>query len=274
MIWGEKSMVPPELLPEKSHGQRSLVGCSPWGREESDTTERLQFHFSLSCTGEGNGNPLQCSCLQNPRDGGAWRAAVYRVAQSRTRLKWLRSSSRRSMIWGSTIGEMRHFPGPQGGPFAPGPRGYTAPLSGWMHDLPANARKSSCLPSAGPYLWVRVDRRRRNRRLQGGRVQTAAGPGAHTLSPRTAPRTALQPDRGHSHIRWGRFHTGRLCNLQDKRPERLWAQSSSTMEHTSDRRLASTWHQVTGAGPPLGSWQGYLIKRASVNLKATVASLP
>ena len=65
---------------------QSLVGCSPWGREESDTTERLHFHFSLSCIGEGNGNPLQCSCLENPRDGGAWWAAVYEVAQSRTRL--------------------------------------------------------------------------------------------------------------------------------------------------------------------------------------------
>ena len=59
----------PVLLPGKSHGQRSLVGCSPWGREESDTTERPHFHFSLACTGEGNGNPLQCSCLENPRDG-------------------------------------------------------------------------------------------------------------------------------------------------------------------------------------------------------------
>ena len=75
------------LLPGKSHGQRSLVGCSPWGREESDTTERLPFHFSLSCIGEGNGNPLRCSCLENPRDGEAWWAAVYGVAQSRTRLK-------------------------------------------------------------------------------------------------------------------------------------------------------------------------------------------
>ena len=79
----------PILLPGKSHGRRSLVGCRPWGREESDTTERLHFHVSLSCTGEGNGNPLQCSCLENPRDGGAWWAAVYGVAQSRTRLKWL-----------------------------------------------------------------------------------------------------------------------------------------------------------------------------------------
>ena len=62
----------PVLLLGKSHGQRSLVGYSPWGGEESDTTERLHFHFSLSCIGEGSGNPLQCSCLENSRDGGAW----------------------------------------------------------------------------------------------------------------------------------------------------------------------------------------------------------
>ena len=83
----------PVLLPGKSHGRRSLVGCSPWGREESEMTEQLHFHFSLSCIGEGNGNPLQCSCLENPKDGGAWWAAVYGVAQSRTRLKRLSSSS-------------------------------------------------------------------------------------------------------------------------------------------------------------------------------------
>ena len=58
-----------QLASAKSHGWRNLVGCSPWGCEESDTTERLHFHFSLSCIGEGNGNPLQCSCLENPRDG-------------------------------------------------------------------------------------------------------------------------------------------------------------------------------------------------------------
>ena len=75
----------PVLLPGKSHGRRSLVGCSPWGRWELDTAERLHFHFSLSCTGEGNGNPLQCSCLENPRDCGAWCAVIYGVAQSRTR---------------------------------------------------------------------------------------------------------------------------------------------------------------------------------------------
>ena len=77
----------PILLPGKSHGWRSLVGCSPWGHEESDMTEWLHFHFSLSCIGEGNGNPLQCSCLENPRDRGAWWAAVYGIAQNWTRLR-------------------------------------------------------------------------------------------------------------------------------------------------------------------------------------------
>ena len=77
----------PVLLPGKSYGQRSLVVCSPWGHEESDTTEQVHFHFSLLCIGEGNGNLLQCSCQENPRDGGAWWAAIYGVAQSWTRLK-------------------------------------------------------------------------------------------------------------------------------------------------------------------------------------------
>ena len=86
----------PVLLPGKSYGWRRLVGCSPWGREESDTTERLHFHLSLSRIGEGNGNPLQCSCLENPRDGGAWWDAVYGVAKSRTQLKQLSSSSNSS----------------------------------------------------------------------------------------------------------------------------------------------------------------------------------
>ena len=83
----------PVLLPGKSHGWRSLVGCSPWGHEKSDTIKWLHFHFSLSCIGERNGNSLQFSCLENPRDGGAWWAAVYGVAQSRTRLKRLSGSS-------------------------------------------------------------------------------------------------------------------------------------------------------------------------------------
>ena len=73
------------------------VGCSPWGHQESDTTERLHFHFSFSCIGEGNGNTLQGSYLENPRNGGAWWAAVYGVEQSRTRLKRLSSSSSMSI---------------------------------------------------------------------------------------------------------------------------------------------------------------------------------
>ena len=91
--WRRQWHPTPVLLPGKSHGRRSLLGGSPWGRTESDTTEWLHFHFSLSCIGEGNGNPLQCSCLENPRDGEAWWAAVYGVAQSWTWLKWLSSSS-------------------------------------------------------------------------------------------------------------------------------------------------------------------------------------
>ena len=83
----------PVLLPGKSHGWRSLVGCSPWGHEDSDTTEQFHFQFSLLCIREGNDNSLQYSCLENPRDGGAWWAAIYGVAQSRTRLKRLSSSS-------------------------------------------------------------------------------------------------------------------------------------------------------------------------------------
>ena len=84
----EKAMVPhSSTLAWKIPWTKEPVACSPWGREETDMTVRLQFDFSLSCIGEGNGNPLQCSCLENPRDGGAWWAAVYGVTQSRTRLK-------------------------------------------------------------------------------------------------------------------------------------------------------------------------------------------
>ena len=91
--WRRKWHPTPVLLPGKFHGWRTLEGCSPWGHWGSYTTERLHFHFSLSCIGEGNGNPLQCSCLENPRDGRAWWAAVYGIAQSQTRLKWLSSKS-------------------------------------------------------------------------------------------------------------------------------------------------------------------------------------
>ena len=94
MHWRRKWQPTPVLLPGESRGRGSLVGCGPWGHHELDTTEQLHFHFSLSHIGEGNGSPLQCSCLENPGDGGAWWAAVYGVAQSRTRLKRLSSSSR------------------------------------------------------------------------------------------------------------------------------------------------------------------------------------
>ena len=103
-FWRRQWQPTPVLLPGKPHGRRSLVGCSPWGRKGSDMTERLQLHCSLSCTAERNGNPLQCSRLENPRDGGAWWAAVYGVAQSQTRLKRLSSSSRQEiqgrLYWG------------------------------------------------------------------------------------------------------------------------------------------------------------------------------
>ena len=79
--------------PGKSHGRRSLVGCNPWGCKESDTTERLHFHFLLSCIAEGNGNPLQCSCLENPRDGRAWWVAVYGVTQKRLSINSSSSSN-------------------------------------------------------------------------------------------------------------------------------------------------------------------------------------
>ena len=72
MHWRRKWQPTPVFLPGESQGQWGLVRCRLWGRRESDTTERLHFPFSLSCIGEGNGNPLQCSCLENPRDRGAW----------------------------------------------------------------------------------------------------------------------------------------------------------------------------------------------------------
>ena len=93
LYWRRQWHPTPVLWPGKPHGRRSLVGCRPWGLYELDTTERLHVHFSLSSIGGGNGNPLQCSWLENPRDGGAWWAAVYGVAQSRTRLKRLSSGS-------------------------------------------------------------------------------------------------------------------------------------------------------------------------------------
>ena len=98
------------LLPGKSHGWRNLVGYILWGREESDMTERLHFHFSLSFIGEGNGNPLQCSCLENPRDRGAWWASIYGVAQSQTQLMRLSSSSSKQKLLTSVISrDIKHL---------------------------------------------------------------------------------------------------------------------------------------------------------------------
>ena len=103
-MWRRRQWQPtPVLLPGKSHERRSLVGCSPWSCKESDMTERLHFHFSLSCIGQGNGSPLQCSCLENPRDSGAWWAAVYGVTQSWTELKRLSSSS----SWGEELTHLK-----------------------------------------------------------------------------------------------------------------------------------------------------------------------
>ena len=85
--WRRQWQPTPVFLPGESQGLGSLVGCHLWGCTESDTTERLHYHFSLYCIGEGNGNPLQCSYLENPRDGGDWWVAIYGVAQSQTRLK-------------------------------------------------------------------------------------------------------------------------------------------------------------------------------------------
>ena len=106
----------PVLLPGESHGQRSLVGYGPWGLKRLGMTEKLHFFFSLSCIGEGNGNPLQCSCMENPRNRGAWWAAIYGVAQSRTRLKWLSSSSSSSKVspqpaflWSSSESTIQHY---------------------------------------------------------------------------------------------------------------------------------------------------------------------
>ena len=84
--WRRKWQPTPVFLPGESHGWRSLVGCSPQGRKESDMTERLHFHFSLSCIGEGSDSPLQCSCLEDSMDGGAWWATVHGVTKSWTRL--------------------------------------------------------------------------------------------------------------------------------------------------------------------------------------------
>ena len=89
--WRRQWHPTPVLLPGKSQGWRSLVGCSPWGSRRVRQDWATSLWLFTARIGEGNGNPLQCSCLENPRDGGAWWAAIYGVAQDQTRLKWLSS---------------------------------------------------------------------------------------------------------------------------------------------------------------------------------------
>ena len=87
LFWRRQWHPTPVLLPGKIPWTEEPDRLQSMGSLRVGHDERLHFHFSFSCTGEGNGNPLQYSCLDNPRDGGAWWAAVYGVAQSRTRLK-------------------------------------------------------------------------------------------------------------------------------------------------------------------------------------------
>ena len=114
-MWRRRQWHPtPVLLPGKSHGQRSLVGCSPWGRKELDMTEQLHFHFSLSCIGEENGNPLQCSFLENPRDGEP--GGLLSVGWHRVKHDWSDSAAEKTetvICWGdegvSKCCSGRHF---------------------------------------------------------------------------------------------------------------------------------------------------------------------
>ena len=148
-MWRRQWHPTPVLLPGKSHGQRSLEGCSPWGLEELDTTERLHFHFSLSCIGAGNGNPLQCSCLENPRDRGAWWAAVYRVTLSRTRLKRLSSSSSLKLaLWDCLLRRWHQWLGPAFWITRSGAKGYvkwSEPEHSWAVVYTAWAQDSNGL---------------------------------------------------------------------------------------------------------------------------------
>ena len=139
------------------------MGRSPWGHKESDTTDRLHFDFSLSCVGEGNGNPLQCSCLENPRDGGASWAAIYGVTQSRTLLKRLSSSSSKGLTeagsWrvGESTKDLSRAEGDQvlrnksGVSLVVSFKGIEGGRGEFRMDLAY--RKSTC-PSIHPYLYL------------------------------------------------------------------------------------------------------------------------
>ena len=143
MFWRRQWHPTPVLLPGKSLGWKSLVGCSPWGRKELDTTEWLHFHFSFSCIGEGNGNPLQCSCLENPRDEGAWWADVYGFTQSQTRLKWLSSSSSSSSRFALPVLEL----------CGNGSRKYIMPFASRWFDIMSERNSCSLFLF---YSWVSI----------------------------------------------------------------------------------------------------------------------
>ena len=126
--------------------RRAWWACSPWGHLELDTTEWLHFHFSLSCIGEGNSNPLQCSCLENPRDRGGWWAAIHGVAQSWTWLKQLSSSSN-----SNSSSSRPPCPSP-----TPGVHSNSCPSSQWCHPAISSSVVpfSSCpqsLPASGSF---------------------------------------------------------------------------------------------------------------------------
>ena len=106
-LWRRRWHPTPVLLPGKSHGQRSLVGYSPWGCSEPDRIEWLHFHFSPSCIGEGNGNPLQYSCLENPRDGGA--GGLPSIGSHRVRHDW--SNLAAAACLDLSVNEFRHYIG-------------------------------------------------------------------------------------------------------------------------------------------------------------------
>ena len=122
------------------------------------TTEWLHFHFSLSCIGEGNGNTLQCSCLENPRDGGAWWAAVYGVAQSWTRLQRLSSSSSKSIQCIPGSSSVKNPPAMPGTTCSTGDPG-SIPRSGRSPgERNGNPLQCSCLenPRDGGRWWAAV----------------------------------------------------------------------------------------------------------------------
>ena len=150
-LWRRRWHPIPLLLPGKSHGWRSLVGCSPWGGQESDTTQQLHYHFSLSCIGEGNGNPFQCSCLENPRDGGAWWAPSMGSRLSSSSSKYSRNHIWKYRLWYSHCFEIKEMA------FLPssdlrllGHHYQDTLISCWTPNVQYSSVAQSCLPLCNP----------------------------------------------------------------------------------------------------------------------------